>query len=116
MKMNFVVAAAALFVFFGLSLEANAQGRTRRASINQREHNQAVRIRNGVRSGELTARETGRLVREQVQIRRMEDRFRDSGDGLSPRERLRLQRELNEASRHIYRQKHDRQDYDPPRP
>jgi len=46
----------------------------------------------------------------------MEDRFRDSGDGLSPRERVRLQRELNEASRHIYRQKHDRQDYDPPRP
>ena len=116
MKMNFVVAAAALFVFFGLSLEANAQGRTRRASINQREHNQAVRIRNGVRSGELTARETGRLVREQVQIRRMEDRFRDSGDGLSPRERVRLRHELNQASRHIYRQKHDSQDYDPPRP
>ena len=116
MKMNFVIAAAALLVFFGLSQDTNAQGRSGRASINQRQHNQAVRIRNGVRSGELTARETGRLVREQVQIRRMEDRFRDSGDGLSQRERVRLQREMNQASGHIYRQKHDRQDYDPPRP
>ena len=115
MKMNFVIAAAALLVFFALSQDTNAQGRSGR-SINQREHNQRVRIRNGIRSGELTARETGRLVREQAQIRRMEDRFRDSGDGLSPRELLRLQRELNEANRHIYRQKHDRQDYDFRRP
>jgi hypothetical protein len=115
MKMKFVIAAAALFAFFSLSQDTNAQGRSGR-SINQRQHNQAVRIRNGVRSGELTARETGRLVREQVQIRRMEDRFRDSGDGLSQRERRRLQHELNQASWHIYRQKHDRQDYDSPRP
>jgi len=115
MKIKFVIAAAAVCVFFGLSQDTNAQGRSGR-SINQRQHNQAVRIRNGVRSGELTARETGRLVREQVQIRRMEERFRDSGDGLSARERVRLQRELNQASRHIYRQKHDGQDYDQPRP
>ena len=115
MKIKFVIAAAALCVFFGLSQNANAQVRSGR-SINQREHNQVVRIRNGVRSGELTARETFRLAREQAQIRRMEDRFRDSGDGLSPRERLRLQRELNQASRNIYRQKHDGQDTEPPRP
>src|SRR4030095_5871750 len=60
MKMNFVIAAAALLVFFALSQDTNAQGRSGR-SINQREHNQRVRIRNGIRSGELTARETGRL-------------------------------------------------------
>lgn len=93
-----------------MSVDAAAQ---RKFSINGREQNQVQRIRQGVGSGELTARETGRLAAEQVQIRRMEARFRASGDGLSNRERLRLQRELNQSSRHIYRQKHDDQSYPP---
>ncbi|HEV8157982.1 MAG: hypothetical protein H0W77_00930 [Acidobacteria bacterium] len=67
-----------------------------------------------MKSGELTAKETHRLTREQHQIRRMETRFRHLGDGLSNRERYRLQRELNQSSRHIYKQKHDRQDYPTP--
>lgn len=92
------------------TVDASAQ----RRGINERQANQRQRIANGVRSGELTYRETARLAREQAQIRRMEHRFRASGVGLSTRERARLQRELNQSSRHIYRQKHDRRDY--PRP
>ncbi len=111
MKINFVILAIALFMLFGLSQNTNAQGR-----VNKRQDNQVGRIRNGVKSGDLTARETGRLAREQVQINRMERRFRTSGDGLSNRERVRLEREQNQASRHIYRQRHDDQDYDFPRP
>lgn len=107
MKVNFVIIAAALFMLFGLSQDTTAQGR-----INTRQGNPVHRIRNGVTSGELTARETARLACEQVQINRMEQRYRASGDGLSQRERVRLQHEQNQASRHIYRQKHDRQDYD----
>ena len=91
--------------------DASAQ---RRGNINQRQQNQRERISNGIRSGELTARETARLAREQAHIYRMEARFRRSGDEFTNRERYRLQRELNQSSRHIYRQKHDRQDY--PRP
>jgi hypothetical protein len=98
-------------LIFALSIEPSAQGRYKPHRINGRERNQRQRIANGVRSRELTARETGRLAAEQVRIRRMEARFRASGDGLSDRERLRLQCELNQASRHIYRQKHDGQDY-----
>ena len=90
--------------------DASAQ----RRGINERQQNQRQRIWKGVRSGELTARETGRLAREQYQIQRMETRFRGSGDGLSDRERARLRHEQNQASWQIYRQKHDRQDY--PRP
>lgn len=85
-------------------------------NINERQHNQRQRIGRGIKSGELTARETARLAREQVQIQRMENRFRASGDGLSTRERVRLQHELNQAGWHIYRQKHDRQDYPVRRP
>lgn len=86
----------------------------RRTGINHRQQNQRQRIANGVRSGELTARETARLAREQAQIHRMEARFRRTDDEFTKRERYRVQRELNQSSRHIYRQKHDRQDY--PRP
>ncbi len=91
--------------------DASAQ---RRGGVNDRQQNQRSRIGSGVRSGELTARETARLAREQAQIYRMESRFRRSGDEFTNRERYRVQRELNQSSRHIYRQKHDRQDY--PRP
>jgi hypothetical protein len=109
-KITFLIFAA-FIVLCGLSLESNAQSKTYPRSINSRESRQQRRIADGVRSGELTARETYRLEREQYQIRRMESRFRQSGDGLSGRERFRLQRELNQSSRRIYRQKHDQQDY-----
>lgn len=116
MIMRTIVCSAlgALALVFMLSADSAAQQSPRRGSINSRQQNQRQRIRQGVRSGELTARETGRLVAEQVHINRMEDRFRTSGDGLSNRERVRLQRELNQSSRHIRRQKHDEQDRQPP--
>lgn len=97
-------------MLFISAVSASAQGRW---NINGRERRQQQRIYTGVRSGELTSRETYRLEREQVRINHQEARFRRSGDGLSPGERLRLEREQNRASRDIYRQKHDRQDYSP---
>lgn len=62
------------------------------ATIDAREHRQRERIREGVRSDELTRHEAARLRREQSRIRRD------------------LQRDLSRSSRHIGRQKHDRQD------
>ncbi|MGH9850199.1 MAG: hypothetical protein ACREBD_10105 [Blastocatellia bacterium] len=79
-------------------------------SINDRERNQQQRIRQGVRSGELTRHEALRLEREQARIRLAEARARRSGGEFTPRERARIQRELNQSNRHIRRQKHDRQD------
>ncbi len=79
-------------------------------SINERERNQQQRIRQGVRSGELTHREALRLEREQARIRLAEARARRSGGEFTLRERARVQRELNQSSRHIRHQKHDRQD------
>ncbi len=76
--------------------------------INKREHRQAKRIEQGVKSGALTKEETKRLVREQARIRKMERNFRSDGK-LTPKERFRLQRNLSRASAHIFREKHDRQ-------
>lgn len=78
-------------------------------TINRREHRQVRRIIHGVRSGALTGRETARLIAEQARIRVVEHRLRRSGAGLTPQEYRRLQRALTRASRHIYRQTHDRQ-------
>jgi hypothetical protein len=81
----------------------------RRKPINAREHQQQVRIREGFRSGELTRREAGRLEAQQGRIR-VAERFAKRDGAITPAERLRIQRELNQTSRQIYRQKNDNQD------
>jgi hypothetical protein len=58
----------------------------------------------------LTRREAGRLASEQARIAVMEARARRSGGEFTASERARVRRELSQSSRHIYRQKHDRQD------
>lgn len=77
--------------------------------IDRREHRQQQRIRQGIRSDELTRREAARLEAEQARIRGYE-RYARSDGHLSLSERRRLDRQLDRSSRQIYRQKHDRQD------
>lgn len=77
--------------------------------IDRRQDRQMERIREGIRSGVLSPREARALMREQHEIAWLEDRFMADGH-LSRHERLRLDRELEHASRHIYAEKHDRHD------
>lgn len=79
-------------------------------SVNARQREQQQRIREGVRSGELTRQEARRLESQEWRIRRNEAQARRSGGQFTPRERYRIERQLNHSSRDIYRQKHDRQD------
>lgn len=74
-----------------------------------RQHNQRERIVNGVQNGELTMRETRRLAAGQVHLNRAENRAKSDGV-VTKRERAHLQREANQQSRRIHRQKHDSQD------
>lgn len=97
------VSVLAVIISAGLPLIGSAQG------INQREHNQQARIRQGVRSGELTRRETGRLEARQARIRVNEAYARRSGGKFTAAERSRIQRQLNRSNRQVYRQKHDGQ-------
>src|SRR5947209_4296894 len=79
-------------------------------TIDQRERRQQRRIRQGVRSGQLTRHEARRLERRERRIRRTTARERRANGGqLTWRERRRLNRRLNRTSRGIYRQRHDRQ-------
>jgi hypothetical protein len=79
------------------------------AGVDAREHRQRVRIREGVQSGELTGPEAARLRAQQTALRAEERRYRSTGRGLSPWERLDLQRDLNRTGRRIRLQKSDDQ-------
>lgn len=76
---------------------------------------QRERIHRAARYGELTPREVARLEKEQREIERMQRRYLSDGH-LSPFERNRLLAELDQASRHIWRESHDKQDRDHYRP
>jgi hypothetical protein len=79
------------------------------ARINQRQAHQQQRIAHGVASGQLNARETYRLERQEGRIAAYEARSRADGGGLSARERVRIEHMQDRESRRIYHQRHDRQ-------
>lgn len=74
----------------------------------QRNANQQGRIEQGLQSGQLTAREAGRLERGQARVDRTEARAAADGH-VGAREQARVQRKENHQSEDIYRQKHDGQ-------
>ena len=102
MKHVVIIASLALFA----SLSAQAQTDTPR--FDQRQANQQQRIDQGVASGQLTPREATRLENGQARLQNKEDRAKADGV-VTPQERARLQHAENVQSRHIARQKHDRQ-------
>jgi hypothetical protein len=107
MKRFLLTIAAASAVLAGLPAVASAAPWQ---SVNQRQANLERRIDQGVRSGELTRVEAGR-VREQFRdLSRLEAQYRRSGHGLDMRERRDLDQRFDRLSQHVYAQKHDRQD------
>jgi hypothetical protein len=78
------------------------------AEVDRRQANQQARIGEGVRSGELTPRETARLERKEARTRREIRRDRAANGGtLTPAEKAKINREQNRTSRRIYRAKHN---------
>jgi outer membrane receptor for ferrienterochelin and colicin len=84
---------------------AQAEGR-----IQQRRENQQARIAGGIVSGQLTPRESARLERGEARLNgEIRDMREDNGGKLTPRDRRVVNRQQNDLSRRIYRQKHDGQ-------
>jgi hypothetical protein len=77
-------------------------------TIRNREVRQQHRIANGVRSGQLTPRETEHLEHREARINHQvrADR-RANGGRLTGAERRQVNREQNRTSRAIYRDKHN---------
>lgn len=86
-----------------VSLSALAQNA---ASETQRDTNQQNRVEQGLKSGQLTTREAGKLERDEQRVDRTQ--ARDMKDGtLTTQEKAQIQREQNQASRQIYQDKHN---------
>jgi len=76
--------------------------------VDQREHNQAVRIEQGERSGALAPGEAARLHAREARLHRVEARVRfRHGGRLTPHARRVLARMENRDSHAIYRLKHN---------
>jgi hypothetical protein len=74
----------------------------------QRNVNQDQRIEQGVKSGQLTNREAGKLEKGQARDDHAEARAGANGR-VNANEQQRIQKAENKQSKRIYRQKHDAQ-------
>jgi uncharacterized membrane protein YebE (DUF533 family) len=101
----------ALSLLAGAAVAAEAHGKcgTHTPRVNRRQERQQQRIGQGVRSGELTGRETLRLERNAREIRQDEREAKSDGV-VNARERAGLEHELNHESHLIYRAKHNEKD------
>ena len=79
--------------------------------IQRRKARQQRRIGDGVASGRLSPQEGARLEHQEATLNKEENAMREaSGGHLTPGERRVINRQQNQLSRRIYRQKHDGND------
>ena len=111
MKKTFTILAT-LGILFGLTITALADRpkplKNKVPVARKRQHEQQ-RVGQGVRSGELTTGETIRLEKEQRGINQ-DIRAAKSDGVVTGAERKDIHQDQNQASRHIYRAKHNRRD------
>ena len=89
-----------------LSLSISTLANTKTPVINVRQANQQERIAEGIESGRLTAGEATRLEAREAKIQH--DKIVAKSDGIvTTRERVKLKREENRTSNHIYKAKHN---------
>jgi opacity protein-like surface antigen len=103
--MKQVILSTALLSMCAPSL-VSAQAET--PTIDQRQANQERRIDQGIAGGQLNEREATRLNNQQEHINHMEDKAKSDGV-VTKKERARISHAQKRTSRHIARQKHDRQ-------
>jgi len=78
--------------------------------VGQRRENQQDRIAQGIQSGQLTARETAKLERQQQSINHEDASMRAANGGkLTGADKAALNRRQNNASKNIYAKKHNGQ-------
>ena len=97
MKPCKIIAALLLMILAATSVDA------------QSIRNDRTRIKQGVRSGELTRHETRRLVRQQRDVRQ-DVRLAKRDGVITPVERKEIRQDKRKADRRIYRAKHNRRD------
>jgi hypothetical protein len=98
--------AKALSVALLALVGAGAFAQTATPVVTDRQENQSQRINQGVASGELTKKEAATLRTEQRAIRAEKKAFKADGK-VTAAERAQLRRDQNQASKRIYKKKHN---------
>ena len=93
-----------------LVIASSMPGLTQTHRAESRENRQENRIVRGIVQGDLTPRETRKVIRQQNRIDRTQARAARDGY-ISPAERRRIERKQNRASRNIARKTHNRRVY-----
>jgi hypothetical protein len=102
------LAVGATFAIASIGAFAQAAAAPQTPRVDKREVRQDARIQNGVASGQLNAKETFRLEKEQALINKAEAHAKADGK-VTKAERRRLAKLQNKASHDIHKQKHDAQ-------
>ena len=94
----------------GTAAMSFAQDPPKEGKIKERKENQQKRIAQGVKSGQLTPKETARLEHNEAKINKevRQDR-KANGGNLTNKEKAKVNRQQNRVSKEIYNQKHDSQ-------
>ena len=104
MNVRHVLATATLCTLLTGAGVAQVTGQT----IRNRKGDQQGRIAHGVRSGQLTGRETGHLERREASVNRQEHAMRRADGGhLTSGDKAALTHRQNNISRSIYKDKHN---------
>jgi hypothetical protein len=88
-------------------IPTGGQGRAFAPGLEKRMENQDARIGQGVSSGALTQDELTGIDGEQSKYEQMLNDFKADDGRVGPRERMKLQQELNSISSLIYSDKHN---------
>ena len=108
MKVFTAVLASALFVAPAAMFAQTPTPGAHDYDINQRKVAQQDRIANGVKNGQLTARQTAHLEHQEAGINREERGMRAQDNGkLTAQDRKTIHRQQNVESRRIHRDKHN---------
>jgi hypothetical protein len=108
MRVLTAVLASALFIAPAAMFAQTPTPGAHDYNINQRKADQQGRIANGVKSGQLTARETSRLEHQEAGLNREERGMRAQDNGhLTKQDRQVIHAQQNLESRRIYRDKHN---------
>ena len=105
MKIATLALGAASLLF---SITAVAQTAPPPGTAGQRKANQQARIAQGVKSGQLTAHETGNLEKREATVNHEEHKMRTADNGkLTAADRTALNNRQNKISNSIYTDKHN---------
>jgi hypothetical protein len=108
LKISFLSSTLAVLALPVVAQNTNSDAPVTGKSIQQRKENQQDRIGQGVQSGQLTAREAGKLEKKEAAINQEERDMRKLDNGkLTAADKKTLTQQQNQMSKQIYRDKHN---------